>query len=351
MIAPVIQISSLTTVRRHRELPVPGNVVVRQGQKVEARDVIAEARLVPEHILLDVARSLNVSPQKADDLIQRAARENVSQGDLIAGPVGFPQRVVRSPRDGRIVVAGDGQVLLEVNTPPFEIRAGMPGTVTKLIPDRGAVIETNGALVQGVWYNGRAEYGLLQSKLEAPDDQLTSEHLDVSLRGAIVLGGYCADPAVLHQAVEIPLRGLIFASMDSALIPLALSLRLPVLVLEGFGFHALNTMSYNVLVSNHGREVAVNATAFDRYHGTRPEVVIPLDVDAPLEDEAAMVEDFAVGQKVRLVRAPHFGEIGTIAALPAMPVSFQGGLRAPGAEVVLDGERLIVPMVNLERVI
>ncbi|RME06915.1 MAG: hypothetical protein D6803_05295, partial [Anaerolineae bacterium] len=281
MIAPVVRISPLTTIRRHRELPIAGEVVARKGQKVEAHHVVAEAYLQPRHLLLNIAHSLKVSPERADELIQRAAGELVAQGDLIAGPVGLMQRVVRAPKSGRIVVAGDGKVLLQLTTIPHELRAGMPGTVVSLIPERGVVIETTGALVQGVWGNGGADFGLLHSKLDKPDEQLTVAALDVSLRGAIVLGGYCADAAVFQRAADIPLRGLILTSMEAALIPAARKLSIPVVVLEGFGFHPLNTIGYNVLAGADGRQVALNAQRFDRFDGSRPEVIIPLESDMP----------------------------------------------------------------------
>ncbi len=352
MIAPILRISPLTTIRRHRELPIPGEVVVRQGQQVEAHDVIAEAQLAPRHIMLNIARSLNVSPDKADQLVQRAAGEVVAQGDLIAGPVGLMQRVVRAPKSGRIVVAGDGLVLMELDTPPFELRAGIPGTITNLIPDRGAVIETTGALVQGVWGNGRAEFGLLHTQLEKPNSHISSDQLDISLRGTILLAGYCADPGVLQRAVEIPLRGLIFSSMDAALIPQARQLPLPVLVLEGFGFHPLNTISYNVLAKAGGRQVALDAAPLDHYQGIRPEVVIPVNTDMPPGENIAEGIDFAPGQQVRVVRNPHLGATGEISTVFAEPMRFPSGLVAPGAEVILkNDQRLTVPLANLERVL
>ncbi len=38
----------------------------------------------------------------------------MGEGDVIAGPVGIGRRVVRTPKSGTVVVAGGGQVLLEL---------------------------------------------------------------------------------------------------------------------------------------------------------------------------------------------------------------------------------------------
>ena len=114
MLANVTHILPLTTIRRERLLPIPGRVVVRQGQKVKPLDVIAEANLAPDHLLLQVARGLGLSSEEADQRIERHAGDEVVEGDVIASRGGIARRVVRSPASGRIVMVGDGLVLLEV---------------------------------------------------------------------------------------------------------------------------------------------------------------------------------------------------------------------------------------------
>jgi hypothetical protein len=321
---------------------------VRLGQKVATTDVIAEARLNPEHLLLNIARGLGLPEEKADGYLQCKTGMKVEQGDVLAGPVGITKRVVRAPRDGKVIVAGGGQILLELDSPPFELMAGLPGTVVHLIEGRGAAIEATGTLVQGVWGNGRLDFGLMYVLLRTPDDVLTPDRLDVSLRGSIILGGFCSNAEVLKSAAGLPVRALILSSMDAALLPLAERMRFPVMVTDGFGQRPMNSAAYNLLSTNERREVAVNAQPWDAFHGNRPEIIIPLpaNVEPPLPPET---DTFTTGQQVRLIRAPHLGNIGTILELRPGVTSMPSGISVFAAEVQLeDGEKVIVPLANLE---
>ena len=69
MLAPVRHILPLTTILRERVLPINGKVSARLNQKVSAVDVVAEVSWACEHVLLDVGRALNLSPDAADKLI------------------------------------------------------------------------------------------------------------------------------------------------------------------------------------------------------------------------------------------------------------------------------------------
>jgi hypothetical protein len=381
-------------------------VLVRRGQRVDPSDAVAEATLTPEHLVLDIAKGLALSRDRADEQIQRKAGEQVSEGDVLAGPVGITRRVVRAPRAGRVLIAGNGQMLLQVESRPFQLRAGIPGVVVGLILERGVVIENKGALVQGVWGNGRIDYGSLHVLASRPDHDLSPDQLDASLRGAVVFAGYCDQAEVLKKAAEAPLKGLILSSMASALIPVAMRMPYPIVVIEGFGLLPMNSAAFNLLTGSDRREVALNAEAWDRYANRRPEVFIPmgggppptpperggeespptpldkggeearpsrigkwggelpptpldkgggesrpatLSVAARLGKGGEEIVEFAVDQRVRVVRAPHKSQIGTIARLlPGMQV-FPSGVQGRAAEVRLeDGNKAILPLANLE---
>ena len=161
----------------------------------------------PEH-----AMQIRTPKCKVDD---RIAVHRIAVGEGL-----FP-RSVRAPREGRVVAVGGGQVLMEVGESKIELRAGIPGTIIEIIPNRGAVIQTAGALVQGVWGNGRIDSGLLVNIAEKPDGMLTAGRLDVSLRGSILLASMVKDAETLQTAADLPVRGMILSSLNPSLIQTA----------------------------------------------------------------------------------------------------------------------------------
>jgi len=348
MLAPMLHVLPLATIVRERLLPVAGKVNAHVNQRVNPTDVIAEASFAREHVLLDVARTFGVSANAADKMIKVNQGDRLMQGALVADRGGFPARSIKAPRAGRVMVVGSGQVLMEVGDARIELRAGLPGTVTQVIPERGVVIRTAGALIQGVWGNGRIDNGLMVSLLEKPDDVLTSDRLDVSLRGSVILGGHVRDADTLRVAAELPVRGLILSSLLSPLIQTAYQMRYPILVLEGFGAMPMNSAAFKLLTTSNKNEATVNAEHFDRYNGNRPEVIIPRPVSTE-PDEPSQYVTFAEGQTVRMRRPPSAGMIGVISALRAGLSELPSGLRAPAADVKLEnGETVLAPLVNLE---
>jgi hypothetical protein len=291
---------------------------------------------------------LETQPSAAQKLIQVKAGDLVSKGDIIARQMGLIPQIIRASNAGRVLVVGNGRILMELGENTFELQASLPGTVSRLISDRGVEITFNGALVQGMWGNGQMNIGLMLPILTTPEESLAVKQLDVSLRGSVLLAGYCSDPAALRTASELPVRGIILGSMSPALIPQALQARYPIILVDGFRQRPMNSAAYKLLTTNAKREVTLNAVSLDRQTGTRPEILIPLPVsqDPPLPRE---VEAFAPEQPVRLTRDPHSGEVGTLVSLRSGLTLMPSGLRVAAADVRLDsGEQVLVPLANLE---
>ena len=348
MLAPITHILALTTIHRDRMLPTKGRLIARKGQKVNPNDVVAETIINPDHIILDVSRGLGLPDEEADQTIHRQPGNEVEAGDVIAGPVGLGRRVVRSPKPGKVLVAGSGQVLLEMSSKPMELKAGFSGTVSELFPDRGVQIETTGVLIQCFWGNGRIDTGVLTVLAHSPDEEITADRLDISLRGTVVFAGTCENADVFKVADELPLRGLILGSMSSVLISDALRVRFPVVVVEGFGKIPLNSVAYKLLSTSEKRETSVYAILREPYTGNRPEIVIPLPA-AGLPATPSEIMQYSSGQQVRALRIPYRSMVGTIISIEPDLVTLPSGINAPAALVHLEnGENVVIPLVNLE---
>jgi len=127
MLAPYLHILPLATIVRERLLPVTGTVTARLNQKVSPTDVIAEATWSREHVLMDVASALRLPVSAADRLLRCKVGDMLAPGALVAvGPGLFPKSI-KTLKEGRVVAAGGGQVLLETGETSLQLRGGGPG--------------------------------------------------------------------------------------------------------------------------------------------------------------------------------------------------------------------------------
>jgi hypothetical protein len=347
-LTPVRHVSPLTTIRRERALPVPGSVTVRVNQKVQASDVIAEAEVNRSVAFLDVSRALGVPERQVERLLARPLGQPVEAGEVLAGPAGIARRTVRAPTSGRMVAISGGRVLFEASGEPFALRAGFDATVITTDGVQLVTLETTGALVEAAWGNGKHDFGVLRQVGHGPGDRLQTDHLDINLRGAVLLGGICDNPAPLHQATELSARGLILGSMPSDLVPAAMRLAYPIVLTEGFGRTPMNAPAYLLLQTNVGREVSVDGRMGDPFEAQRPEVIISL----PANRQAALPEEMIqlkAGVRVRVLRSPHKGAVGVVRQVLPKAVALPSGILARSANVDLEGVgAATVPLANLE---
>jgi len=348
MISKVKHIHALTSIKRERVLPVAGHVLVRRMQKVSPSDVIVVAPLVSQFVLLDIAQGLNVNPARADELLQRQAGEDLVQGDVIAGPVGLFKRVVRAPQEGLVRIAGEGKVLYEISSPDFELQAGMEGTITNIIPERGAIIETKGALIQGVWGNGKTTYGVVQPTSNDLLKELVVEQLNIGFRGAIITAGFCRSPEVLEAAGIVPVKGLILGSMSANLIPLAKKMDYPIMIVDGFRETPMNKAAEKILIENKDKNIALNAQELDTFQGNFPEGIISQSSTSE-PDLPSEAETLKAGKKVIIINGPQAPQIGEIEKIIPGKQVLSSGVETKLAEVTLANEKSTkIPLTNLE---
>lgn len=347
MFAQVTQIQPLTRIRRNRFLPVSGTVLVRVGQKVTPAEVVAETQVPTRHLMFDLYRSLGFkTPADAEKKIERELGDMLDKHDIIAETGGLFSRVIRAPMPGRIVSIKDGQVLLEVESRRLTVQAGMTGTVVEIVRDRGAVIESDGALIQGVWGNGLTGFGPFLADADMIDLELTNASLSITSRGMVQAAAFCEREESLTLAATLPLAGLILGSLHPDLVPCAERQPYPILLLEGFGKHGINEAAKNLLLSNSKREMAVHAAKRDRNLGVRPEITIALPAQGETQRETV---EIAAGQTVRAHQAPRAGQIGRIVAVHNGLSPLPNGLRAPAVTIKFqNNEEQVLPITNFD---
>src|SRR6185295_11836427 len=128
------------------------------------------------------------------------------------------KRSARSPVAGRLVAAAGGKALVAAISKPYELRAGIPGQVVTILQSRGVVIETTGALLEGVWGNGREDSAPLRLLGESPVAALAATLIEMDMRGALLACGQLADAAALKQVAEVRPRGLIVGGLAPGLL-------------------------------------------------------------------------------------------------------------------------------------
>lgn len=343
------QVTPLTTVRRERLLPAPGEVLVRAGSRVEPMQIVAHASLPGDFRIVPVAHLLDVSISQARRCMRVNLDDRVRRGQIIAKRGRLFTHSVKSPIDGVVTASGGGRILIEAQPTPFELRAYIYGTVTNVLEHYGLVIETTGAVVQGTWGAGGESLGVLKCMVKSPDKPLQAKAIDRSCHGMILIGGTGLNESVLEQAQALEVRGIVVGGLPPELVSQVEQLPFPIVVTEGIGTVPMSAPVFHLLKTNDGREASISGRVRPRWGIVRPEIVISLPAETVPPSQTQPGTRLTVGAQVRVVRAPYMGTVGTVAALPTHARRIETGAKVHGAEVDLGQESLIfVPLANLE---
>jgi len=347
MIVDVLRIAPMINIRRIRRLPIAGNVLVNVGDSVNPEDVITEAFIPGEVVFVDIAKGLGIDPLQTPGCLVRASGDELHEGDILAECDAAFHRIIRTPVDGRFIDCYQGKAVLATGEIRIRLQAGMMGAVQDLIPEYGAVLSTNGSLLQGMWGNGRMGMGVLQvgkNLEELHEKELTANQPE---EGRILALPGCADAATLTLLQEMEPSGLILGCLAPALIPLVKQLPFPVIILSGLGDLPVDSLCFNLLRSREGSLASINAGALDRISGVRPEVIIPQtagEVGEKLDFRTAL----DIGHQVRIISGLEAGLTGEVVDLPEDKKVFDHGLLLQEAVVKLDdSDTTSLPQQNL----
>ena len=341
----------LTRIRRERVAPRDGELQVQAGQQVTATQVILRYAGESAYRLIDGAAALDVTAAEMNDYLLVHEGSPVDKGTpLLRKPARYGRgKQLLSPVAGTLHRIINGRLLLRLTPTPQALRAVVPGYVINLIRGRGAVIETYGSLVQGLWGGGKDGFGRLALVGDTPDVVLSRSQIAPETRNRILVAGTVADLETLQQAEEMGVRGLVIGALPARLMSAARQLGFPILTTDGIGGKRMAAPIFELLAQSVGRDAALLAD-MDARVGLRPELIIPLPADQDMDTPAGANMPLSVGKRVRLLRAPHAGFTGEVVAIHARAQELPTGARVPAAEVKLtaSGETCLVPYANLD---
>jgi hypothetical protein len=369
---PGLTISADTIVRKVRRLPLKGQVLVQVGDSVNPDTVVARTELPGPVTTVRVAERLGVEPRELPKYLLKQVGDKVQVGEIIAERKSFfglfTSRVT-SPITGTIdfISEATGNIGIRHLPTPVEVTAYLRGLVVDVLPEEGAVVATRGVFVQGIFGLSGERHGQIALLADSPDEVVSDTKVSDEHKGKVLIAGALAHWRLMEAAKQVGAVALVTGGvLDTDIkkllgydIGVAITghepLPFTLIVTEGFGEIAMAKRTFELLASQEGREASVNGATQIRAGVIRPEVVVPKDtkltldgLQAPKRDEFAAGE-LNIGTPIRLIRAPYFGSLGRVVALPPEPqeIETETKTRVLEAELVT-GERVIVPRANVE---
>lgn len=364
---PGLTVSADVVVRRTRRLPIKGEVFVKTGDKVEPHQVIAQAMLPGILQTIKLADKMGMEPKDVVEFVKVKPGDPVTKGTLVAEGKKmfgiFKAPTVESEYEGTVESVSDitGNLLVREPSIPVSIDAYLKGSVVDVLPEEGAVIETRGAMVQGIFGVGGERLGTIEVRATEPDQILEADMIHDSDAGKILVGGAGFTYSALEKAANSGVVGLVAGGVrDQDLkeflgyeIGVAITgteaIPLSILVTEGFGYLPMAMRTFELLKALQGKVASMNGATQIRAGVIRPELVVPNEAasgQAPVQQSGGELKE---GTPIRIIREPYFGLLGTVTALPAHLVVLESGTEVRVLRAKLsDGQEVTVPRANVE---
>ena len=331
--------------QRERMLPQVGELIGSIGSEVTPMQVVGRSQIAGGYVVVNASEQLDLAPDMLTAYLRVGEGDLVETGDVLLRRGRWGTKVV-APAAGRVHAVQNGRLLLQRPFVWHELRALLRGTIINQLPQRGVVIETTGAYIQGRWGTQQEGFGRLRLLTETAEGILTAESWQGELERRVVVAGQVSETAVLHQAAENNIAGLIVGTMPASLIPFAQTLPFPLIVTDGFGQPAMSEIIFNLLKKLDNRETMLFGK-MDEDKGNRPEIIVATGV--PSHQTLRPPAPLAVGQTVRLLRQPYAQQLGKVVKLFEQAQALETGIYTPGAAVKLaNGQVVFVPDANLD---
>ncbi len=350
-----------------RRLPLLGEVLVQEGERVEFDREVARTELPGRVEMVNLANKLGLDPAEVPKRLKVALGQRVTRGQTLAyskGFFGYFRAPFECPIEGAVesVSAITGQVILRSPPRPISLNAYVDGVVEAVEVGQGVRIRTFGTLIQGIFGLGGETSGPLEIKVERPEARLAANDLHPDDRGKTLVVGSLASSDLVRRAAELGVSALIAGGIDDSDVRDLLGydlgvaitggekLGVTVVVTEGFGPLPMADRTFGLLKDRAGCRASVSGATQIRAGVIRPEIIVTrLDGDWDRDAVEPPDLELAVGVPVRLIREPNFGSLARVVELPVKPCIIPSGACVRVAEVELeDGSRMRLPRANLE---
>ncbi len=366
---PGLKVLQRTTVDKERRLPLKGEVLVEAGKIVAPDDIVARTHLPGNVQMVNIANLLNIDAQDIAEVMLVKIGSKIKEGELLAetkGLFGFFKSSAASPVDSVLESISDvtGQVVLREAPIPVEIDAYMNGKVASVLEEEGVVVTANAVFIQGIFGIGGENRGELRVLVDNRDDELTPEMITVDVKGAVIVGGSFISLEAYKKAISVGAAAVVSGGFNYHDLEDVLGYTLGVaitgsedlgtslILTEGYGRIPMGNRSFELLQQHNGKFTSVNGATQIRAGVIRPEIVIPLTADDSMGSgsDKDTASGISASSLVRVIRAPYFGDIGTVVSLPSELQQMESETMVRVAEVEIGGESLVIPRANLEMV-
>lgn len=364
---PGLKVSPHTIIQRTRRLPLKGEVLVEAGQVVTPDTIVARASLPGLMQSVKVAAQLGIDADEMPGILLVKEGDIIEKGQVLGVTkafFGMLKSEAKSPTAGTVeTISGvSGNVGVRQAPLPIDLTAYLSGTITETMPGEGVIVQTEGALIQGIFGIGGERVGEIQMVSESPESDLTEAKITPALAGKIIVGGANISGVALRKASEMGVRGIVVGGIiDKDLIDflgydigVAITghenITLTLVITEGFGTIAMARRTFELLRSLIGRPASINGATQIRAGVIRPEVIVPLGAQTSAAQNAGDDEgNLSLGTPIRIIREPYFGKLASVSGLPPQLTVIGSGASVRVLEAKLaDGSVVIVPRANVE---
>lgn len=363
---PGLTVSRDVVVQRVRRLPIKGDVLVQKGETVKFDTVVARALLPGPLQTIKLAEKLGVEAKEITAFCELKVGDSVEKGQLVGKTKGFlffkgPE--VMSDYSGTVESISEitGSVLIREASIPVEITAYVDGHIADVIPSEGAIVETRGSMVQGIFGVGGERNGQIRVAVPNPDVVLDASHLSEADKGKIVVGGSGVTFEALKKASDLGVVGLVVGAVKDVDLTKFLGydigvaitgqepINITLIATEGFGTLHMAARTFNLLKTIEGQTASLNGATQIRAGVIRPEVIAPMSTTSGEAHVAGSGGALEIGTPIRVIREPYFGMLGKVTGLPPQLVTVESGAEVRVLNAKLDdGQEVTVPRANVE---